>query len=147
LTQKILSQATNCAEYSIRDHWRGLLHDLVKNKKKFNSGSINSLALDYKLLILTFINGLENKKKTHLTTREIEAEYISKCQEYQIIPKQYQTILKRLRELSTLGIIKVEKLKVKPRGRRNFYHLSILSPDSLEKSLISQIRKGALRDD
>ena len=30
LTQKILSEATNCAEYSIRDHWRGILYDYLK---------------------------------------------------------------------------------------------------------------------
>ncbi|NVM01092.1 MAG: hypothetical protein HWN67_02040 [Candidatus Helarchaeota archaeon] len=33
LTQKILSEATNCAEYSIRDHWRGLLYDFIKKMK------------------------------------------------------------------------------------------------------------------
>ncbi|MHA1381757.1 MAG: TFIIB-type zinc ribbon-containing protein [Candidatus Helarchaeota archaeon] len=34
LTQKLLSEATNCAEYSIRDHWRGLLYNFVKKNKK-----------------------------------------------------------------------------------------------------------------
>ncbi len=34
LTQKILSKATNCAEYSIRDHWRGLLYGYIKKMKK-----------------------------------------------------------------------------------------------------------------
>ncbi|MHA1299267.1 MAG: TFIIB-type zinc ribbon-containing protein [Candidatus Helarchaeota archaeon] len=36
LTQKILSEATHCAEYSIRDHWRGLLYDFIKKLKNKN---------------------------------------------------------------------------------------------------------------
>lgn len=56
LTQKILSDAANCAEYSVRDHWRVLLYKIVK-KKKIENKNLGKM-IDSKL-----VDNRTNKKE------------------------------------------------------------------------------------
>ena len=106
--------------------------------------SISSLSLHEKLFLLGVARRFKQTEAAHLSMGEAEDAYTVVCEEWSQKKRGHTQLWKYVKELSALGIIKIEPSSVGQRGKTTLISLPRVPASDLEQELNKALSKNRM---
>ena len=104
--------------------------------------NIDNLSCSEKLVLLGIVRSLIRSGDPTVKMGDVKKEYAAVCEEFEVEPLKHTHLWRKIRELSSLGIVDIYVSGLKMGGRSTLLGINDISIKKLELYLLQSLREG-----